>query len=249
MKQNFSLCFILQYLAENLPSAAMASTENQATRLAALMEQKRVTPRDVAAGIQNAVTHTRIWNYANDPKAKIKPPVLEAIARYLNTTPQYIRDGVPASRKPFNHMPPRQIITDNLGREVVLQVPLPAFAGYIQHVGEESYLGELKAYSLPGFEQGTFRMFQVKGDSMEPVLREGDWVVGAHVEEPASIKNGHIYVIVTNDGICVKRVTNQVDTRGVLVIQSDNTAYTPDVIFAEDVREMWEFKMLLTSNI
>lgn len=229
----------------------MASTDNQAKRLTELREKARLTTREVAEGIGNLVTHSRIWNYENDPKAKIKAPVLEALAKFYNTTPEYIRDGLPASRKPFNtdSMPPRQIITTNLGREVILRVPIPAFAGYPLHIGDETYLGDLKAFSLPGFENGTFRMFEVKGDSMEPLFKQGDWVIGAYVEEPADIKNGFIYVIVTRDGIYLKRVTNAVDSRGVIIIESENPLYTPDVIFAEDILEMWEFKMKLTSHL
>jgi hypothetical protein len=236
------------------PSLLSASGGNQATRLTELRRKTDYTLRDIesmlrASGIEVGVSYSQLGKLEKDPSIRIKHSVLIQLARIYDTTPEYIENGIPPSRSPFNKMPPRIVTTDNLGRNVILKVPIPAQAGYMQHVGDQTYLGELKAYSLPGFENGVFRMFEVKGNSMEPTFHEGDWVVGSHVEDAASIKNNDVYVIVTRDGICIKRVVNEVDRRGVLIINSDNSEFTPDVIFAEDVLEMWAFELKLTSRV
>jgi hypothetical protein len=227
---------------------------DQATRLAGLRRKTDYSLRDLeamlrAAGLETGVTYSQLAKLERDPTIRIKHSVLVQLARIYQTTTDYIESGTPPSKSPFNKMPPRIVTTDNLGKPIILKVPIPAQAGYMQHVGDQTYLGELKGYSLPGFEHGVYRMFEVKGDSMEPTFYEGDWVVGSHVEEAASIKNNDIYIIVTRDGICIKRVVNEVDRRGVLIINSDNPAYTPDVIFAEDVLEMWAFELKLTSRV
>jgi hypothetical protein len=231
-----------------------SSGGNQATRLAELRRKTDYTLRDIesmlrASGIEVGVSYSQLGKLEKDPSIRIKNSILVQLARIYQTTTDYIEKGTPPSRSPFNKMPPRIVTTDNLGRNVILKVPIPAQAGYMQHIGDQTYLGELKAYSLPGFENGVFRMFEVKGNSMEPTFHEGDWVVGSHVEEAADIKNGDVYIIVTRDGICIKRVVNEVDRRGVLIINSDNPAYTPDVIFAEDVLEMWAFELKMTSRV
>lgn len=227
---------------------------NQATRLTELRRKTDYTLRDVesmlrAAGIEVGVSYSQLGKMEKDPGIRIKHSILVQLARIYQTTTDFIESGIPPSRTPFNKMPPRIVTTDNLGQPIILKVPIPAQAGYMQHVGDQTYLGELKGYSLPGFEHGVHRMFEVKGNSMEPTFHEGDWVVGAHVEEAADIKNNDIYIIVTRDGICIKRVVNEVDRRGVLIINSDNPAYTPDVIFAEDILEMWAFELKLTSRV
>jgi transcriptional regulator with XRE-family HTH domain len=231
-----------------------AGNSNQATRLAALRRKTDYSLRDLeamlrAAGVEVGITYSQLAKLEKDPTVRIRHSVLTELARIYQTTTDYIENGTPPSRSPFNKMPPRIVTTDNLGKPVILKVPIPAQAGYMQHVGDQTYLGELKGYSLPGFEQGVYRMFEVKGNSMEPTFYEGDWVVGSHVEEAASIKNNDIYIVVTRDGICIKRVINEVDRRGVLIINSDNPDYTPDVIFAEDVLEMWAFELKLTSRV
>jgi len=230
-----------------------AGNGTQATRLAALRRKTDYSLRDLeailrSAGLESGVTYSQLAKFERDPTIRIKYSVLVQLAKIYQTTTEYIEQGIPPSRTPFNKMPPRIITTDNLGKNVILKVPIPAQAGYMEHVGDQTYLGELKAYSLPGFENGVFRMFEVKGNSMEPTFHEGDWVVGSHVEEAWDIKNNDIYIIVTRDGICIKRVVNEVDRRGVLIINSDNPAYTPDVIFAEDVLEMWAFELKMTSR-
>jgi hypothetical protein len=236
------------------PSLLSASSGNQATRLAGLRRKTDYSLRDLegilrAAGLDTGVTYSQLAKLERDPTIRIKYSLLVQLAKIYETTTDYIEHGTPPSRSPFNKMPPRIVTTDNLGRNVILKVPIPAQAGYMQHIGDQTYLGELKAYSLPGFENGVFRMFEVKGDSMEPTFHEGDWVVGSHVEDASEIKNNDIYIIVTRDGICIKRVVNEVDRRGVVIINSDNPSYTPDVIFAEDVLEMWAFELKMTSRV
>lgn len=238
------------------PKSSMAGPgkDNQAARLAGLRRKTDYSLRDLeamlrAAGLETGVTYSQLAKLEREPGVRIKHSLLVQLARIYQTTPEYIENGTPPSRSPFNKMPPRIVTTDNLGRNVILKVPIPAQAGYMQHIGDQTYLGELKAYSLPGFENGVFRMFEVKGKSMEPTFHEGDWVVGSHVEEAADIKNGDVYIIVTRDGICIKRVVNEVDRRGVLIINSDNPAFTPDIIFAEDVLEMWAFELKMTSRV
>lgn len=65
-----------------------------------------------------------------------------------------------------------------------------------------------------------------KGDSMEPTIESGNTLlVDASKSNP---RDGHIYVILSNDALWVKRVQRQFD--GSLLLLSDNPAYPPQTL-------------------
>jgi len=193
------------------------------------------------------VTYSQLAKYHRDPTIKIKISVLRKLAELYNTTPEYIETGDRTGKESFNNMPTRYITVDPQGKQQILLVPQKAEAGYRKHFSEQDYLGKLPTYSLPGFEHGTFRMFEVAGTSMTPDFQPGDIVICEHVERPDEIVDGTVYVIVTTEGICLKRVTNLVDKKGYLVIESDNSEFKPDIIQPNEVLEMWSYRKKLTT--
>jgi hypothetical protein len=82
--------------------------------------------------------------------------------------------------------------------------------------------------------------FEIKGDSMPP-LQSGSIVIGEYVERIADLKDGQTYVVISkNDGIVYKRIFNQVEEEGTLILRSDNPTYTPYPIPVQDVLEIWK---------
>lgn len=177
---------------------------------------------------------------------QIKMPILKKLAELYHTSPEYIESGVRTGKESFNSMPTRIIITNNQQKAQMLMVPHKAEAGYRKSFNDEEYLGTLPTYSLPGFEHGNFRMFEVAGTSMIPDFQPGDIVICEHVDRPEEIVDGTVYVIVTTDGICLKRVTNAVEKRGYLIIESDNPQFKPDLIMPSEVLEMWSYRKKMT---
>ncbi|MCB0669429.1 MAG: peptidase S24, partial [Saprospiraceae bacterium] len=105
------------------------------------------------------------------------------------------------------------VVTDHEGKERIVHVPVPAQAGYSQELVDPIYFQELPAYSLPDkkYQNGTFRSFDVAGDSMQPTLYEGDKVICRFLEPSnwlTGIRDHHVYVIVTRTQVLVKRVLN-----------------------------------------
>jgi hypothetical protein len=49
-------------------------------------------------------------------------------------------------------------------------VPLKASAGYLNGYADPEYVAKLPKFYLPMFKQGTFRAFEIKGDSMLPII-------------------------------------------------------------------------------
>jgi len=192
------------------------------------------------------VSFGQLAKYERDEVFRIKKNTLDKLAALYHTTPEYIETGIRTGKESFNTMPTRIIITNNQQRAQTLLVPHKAEAGYRKSFSDQEYLGTLPTYAIPGFEHGNYRMFEVAGVSMVPTFEPGDILICEFVERPEEIVDGTIYVIVTTDGICVKRVTNAVAKRGYLIIESDNPEYKPDLIQPSEVLEMWSYRKKLT---
>lgn len=78
-------------------------------------------------------------------------------------------------------------------------------------------------------------LIDVKGDSMEPTLSDGDLILidlrGDRIED------GSIYVIQNSGCLLVKRIQRKLD--GTVIVKSDNERYEPDILrgdAAENIR-------------
>jgi len=133
------------------------------------------------------------------------------------------------------------ISENNNGSENIVHVPVKAQAGYLNGFEDPCFVETLPTYRLPGVRNGTYRSFEIKGDSMLP-LQSGTIVVGKYVESWREIRSNYTYVLVTQqDGVVYKRVINKVKSKGQLVLLSDNPVYEPYAIKIEEVREAWAY--------
>ncbi|MXO72572.1 S24 family peptidase [Alteraurantiacibacter buctensis] len=82
-----------------------------------------------------------------------------------------------------------------------------------------------------GLEPGKLSAVRVVGDSMEPLLREGDDLLVDMAERP--FRDG-IYVLRLDENLLVKRVTSQGGGRFSLL--SQNLSYPPLSVMAEDMQ-------------
>ena len=144
------------------------------------------------------------------------------------------------------------IVTDQYNAEKIVHVPIPAQAGYISEMADPTFYSELPTFSLPDYRYtaGTHRSFDVDGDSMDPVLEDGDKLICSFVEPThwlSSIKDMSVYVVVTRGDIVVKRVVNRIEESGVLQLVSDNDYYQPYDIDINDVRELWYVRSKLSA--
>lgn len=135
---------------------------------------------------------------------------------------------------------------DSNKRDNIELVPQKAAAGYMNGYADADYVKELPKFNLPNLSTGTYRAFEISGDSMLPIL-PGTIIVGEYVENLADIKNGKTYILVTNrEGIVYKRVFNYLSENGKLFLVSDNRQYTPFQIDGEDVLEAWSAKAYIS---
>ena len=135
---------------------------------------------------------------------------------------------------------------EDVEEERIPLVPVRAQAGYLQGYDDPQYIKELPMYNLPGMRNGTFRIFQVEGLSMYPTLQSGSYVVGQFVEDWEHISDNRIYVVVSTEGVIVKRVLNRIEKYGSLYCKSDNRVFPHINVRLKDVKEIWECKMHLS---
>lgn len=134
------------------------------------------------------------------------------------------------------------------GRNNIELVPVKAAAGYLNGYADPDFVNELPRFSLPVLSHGTYRAFEISGDSMLP-LESGTIVVGEFVSDVNSIRNGKTYVLVTrSEGVVYKRVFNYLAESGKLFLVSDNRQYAPYQIEAGDVVEIWSAKAYISLN-
>lgn len=131
-------------------------------------------------------------------------------------------------------------------RDNIEFVPHKAAAGYMNGYADAEYVKELPHFNLPMLKQGTYRAFEISGDSMLPLL-PGTIVIGEYVDDLRNIKSGKTYVLVTQrEGIVYKRVFNYLDENGTLFLVSDNRQYAPYQLGASDVMEVWVAKAYIS---
>lgn len=139
------------------------------------------------------------------------------------------------------------ITVDQEGRELIELVPQKAAAGYLNGFADPEYLEELPKFRLPNLPaNGTYRAFEISGDSMLPLF-SGTVVVGQYVEDWQHVKSGKTYVVVTStEGVVYKRVFNHIDEDRKLSLVSDNKIFAPFEVAASDVLEIWEAKAFIS---
>jgi transcriptional regulator with XRE-family HTH domain len=141
------------------------------------------------------------------------------------------------------------ITVDQHNKENVELVLQKASAGYLSGYQDPEYVKDLPKISLPVLPKNrTYRAFEIQGDSMLPV-QPGSIIFGEYLEDASAIKNGKLYVLVTRqDGIVFKRAFNFSDQEGKFLLVSDNRAYQPYAIDAEDVLEIWTAKAFFSNQ-
>src|SRR6201991_1809390 len=125
-------------------------------------------------------------------------------------------------------------------------VPVKAAAGYLAGYADPEFLDELNTFTLPMLAPGNYRAFEIVGDSMLPTP-SGSVIVGEKVDDLEEIRSNQTYVVVSrNEGIVYKRVVKNNKARTRLTLVSDNTAYQPYNVSADDVLEVWKAQMVIS---
>lgn len=140
------------------------------------------------------------------------------------------------------------ITMDSEQNENIELVPVKASAGYLNGYADPEFISDLPKFRLPMFNQGTYRAFELKGDSMLP-LNPGTVIIGEYEEDWHQIKPGQTYVVVSRtEGVVYKRVAFKFKSDKGLKLLSDNKTYDPYWIEANDILEIWRAKAFISMD-
>lgn len=218
------------------------------SNIRALRKSKGLTQEDLAHSI--GVKRSNIGAY-EEGRARPKSQALQNLAAFFKTTVDHLTStdlrGTEVGGEQID-LEGRQlrtvsIVVDPGSKELVTAVPQKAAAGYSTGYSDNEYLEKLPAFNLPLPEMSserTYRMFQIRGESMLPV-RPGSYIICEYVQNWKSIKDNFCYVLVTkHEGIIYKRVVNEVTLTRNLLLKSDNREFDAYEIPIEDVMEVWK---------
>lgn len=132
------------------------------------------------------------------------------------------------------------------GNNEIPFVPVKAAAGYLAGYSDPEYIDELNTFTLPMLSGGNYRAFEIVGDSMLPTP-SGSIIIGEMTHNLDDVKSNQTYIIVSrNEGIVYKRVMKTGKVKGKITLVSDNTAYQPYTVNANDILEVWKANMVIT---
>lgn len=206
----------------------------------------------------DSIVNGRVQSDGSRKKTKPGYDVLLAIIDEFDINPDYLfgKSTIMLKEEISNIQTysgvPQVISVNDDNEENVVYVPIKARAGYLDGYGDTEYIETLPSFHMPHLNNGTFRCFEVQGNSMVRTFFDGDLVFGKYVENLNDVKDGRVYVIVSkNDGIVLKRVINRIEERSKLILKSDNKdgnypTYTIDI---EDIMEIWYVTMFASKQM
>lgn len=225
---------------------------NIANNLKYLRKKKRLTQQQFAD--EMAIKRASVGAY-EERRAEPKYELLKKIADFYNLTMDELVNDViddkwkPTARGNAASVRVLSVTVDGEDKENIELVPVKASAGYLNGYGDPEYIAELPRFSLPMFRQGTYRAFEIKGDSMLP-LQSGSIVIAEYVENWNEIKSGQTYVVISRDeGVVYKRIAFKYKEDKGLKLLSDNKTYEPYWVAADNILEVWKAKAYISTQL
>jgi transcriptional regulator with XRE-family HTH domain len=217
-----------------------------------LRKKKGLTQQQFADQI--GIKRSLVGAYEED-RADPKYDLLKTIANFFEiSVDDFINETINEKWAPKPKSDPANlrvlsITVDKDDNENIELVPVKASAGYLNGYADPEYVSQLPKFYLPMFKQGTYRAFEIKGDSMLPLV-SGTIIIGEYLENWSDIKPNDTYVIISKtEGIVYKRVGNKFRDNKSLKLISDNPVYDPYEINGEDILEIWRAKAYLSTHL
>lgn len=219
-----------------------------------LRKKKGHTQQQFADAME--IKRSLIGAYEED-RAEPKYDLLKRIAEYFDLTiDEFINETVNDNWKPKpksqgSNLRILSITVDKDDNENIEMVPVKASAGYLNGFSDPQYVQELPKFQLPlpFLKNGTFRAFEIIGDSMLPI-QSGSIILGEYLDNWNEVKVGETYVVVSkNEGVVYKRAGNRFKENKELKLISDNKVYDAYTIASEDILEIWKAKAYISSTL
>ena len=207
-----------------------------------LRKQKKISQEKLSHKL--GIARTTLGDYE---RGKTEPNfgMLVKVANYFNVDlDTLIRHKMkyqktkPSMSKPLKIL---SITVDRQNREIIQLVHSKARAGYIEGFQDPEYIADLPHLNVPTLPHGSYRAFEIEGDSMYP-LPSGTIVICKYIEHLKEIKDGKCYVVISaKDGVVYKRLRNDSKNQRIILL-SDNDYYLPYTLSYADIQELWMYR-------
>lgn len=180
-----------------------------------------------------------------EERAEPRIDILETVADMFRLTlDELLRKDVSDTKS--NYLAKRRAQKLANGRAEIPFVPVKAAAGYLAGYADPEFVDELNTFTLPMLAGGDYRAFEIVGDSMMPTP-SGSVIVGERVEKLDDAKANQTYIVVSrSEGIVYKRLVKTTRQKNKYTLVSDNPAYQPYQVDAEDILEIWQAKTIIS---
>jgi len=219
------------------------------TNIKFLRKKKGLTQQQFADEV--GIKRSLVGAYEEE-RAEPKYELLKVIAAYFDISlDDFIKETINEkwTPKPKGNLRILSISVDKDDNENIELVPVKASAGYLNGYADPEFVAQLPKFYLPMFKQGTYRAFEIKGDSMLPLV-SGTIIIGEYMENWADVKAAETYVIISkSEGVVYKRIGNKFKENKKLKLISDNPVYEPYEINGEDVLEIWKAKAYISTQM
>jgi phage repressor protein C with HTH and peptisase S24 domain len=204
-------------------------------RLLALAEERGVSLSSLSRLIGKNSSYLQQFLRKGSPR-KLEENDRAVLARFFGVADREI--GATAEKSAA-----RPATTRDIGWVDIPRLPLHASAGPGATVGEEDAIGSFRFSQRwlrdQGLQPDRLSAIAVRGDSMEPTLRDGDEIL---VDATLRHWRDGIHVVRLDGALVVKRL--ETSRPGRVVLLSDNTAYRPIECVPDEVevigRVVWK---------
>lgn len=210
----------------------------QGQRLKRLVENKGITNTAFAEKVERSRSYVQdLFNYEEIP---IK--TMRAAAKALNVDFQELWDYLTAVT-PHTVAEPKAEYGSY--KKNIIFIPVAAHAGKLAGFGDArvNNYDEFERFYIPGFDDGTYHAFPVKGDSMGPLFNNGDIIICKPVEKLEYIKEKIPYAFLfddkDDDGFVVKNWHKSKTQKDTLTFTSINDLYPPFEKPMKKIKAVW----------
>ncbi len=172
-----------------------------------------------------------------DDKRVISYSQARTLCREFGISEAYMLDG---QGSPFDTEPalPEAIKEAIYAPGRIRYTSFDAFAGYANDSGAVALEEDTEFFNLPGLDDEGLVAFPINGNSMDPIILDGDVVICKEIDSLSNIRENKIYAVKSNGSVWIKYVRPVTDSRGRItqlrLISANHLEHDP---FEEDINE------------
>lgn len=181
-----------------------------------------------------------------EERAEPRIEVLEIISSIFKITLDELLLKDITTAKGSNYLEKRRQLKMSANANEIQFVPVKAAAGYLAGYADPDFIDELNTFTLPMLSGGSYRAFEIIGDSMLPT-QSGSVIVGEKVDDLSNVKTSNTYIVVSRgEGIVYKRVLKSNRSKNKVTLVSDNPLYEPYQVNTDEIVELWQAQMIIS---